>query len=74
MAADGRATFRGDGAVDGVPGYEFIASAFDDSPDAFRIEIWETATGDVIYDNGAIDPGGTPLGGGSVVVHAKGRK
>jgi hypothetical protein len=43
--------------------------------DLFRIKIWDSATGETVYDNqpGASDDADpiTELGGGSIVVHNK---
>ena len=43
--------------------------------DKFRIKIWNTTTGVIVYDNklGASDTGNdaTELGGGSIVIHTK---
>lgn len=79
VAGQNLAQFKGSGTVNGVPGYDFILTAYDgDSngdPDAFRIKI--TGPGGVVYDNkiGA-DNGITPantqaIGGGSIVIHTK---
>ena len=39
----------------------------------FRIRIWDSATGEIVYDNGMgtdlFAPPTTPLGGGSIVIH-----
>lgn len=59
------AQFKGSADVNGVAGYQFMIWASDGSPDTFRIKIWHETSGDVIYDNDA----GTPLGGGSIVIH-----
>ena len=74
-----KATYRGDGTVNGVAGYRFLLIAYDgDAPggggvDKFRIKI--TLNGNVVYDN---RPGVTEdvdnadpsaLGGGSIVIH-----
>jgi hypothetical protein len=80
-----KATYRGDGSINGVSGFRFTITAIDGnwnggtSPDQFRIKIWG-GTG-VIYDNGlgADDnsDASTVLGGGSIVIHeakAKGTK
>ena len=48
---------KGTGTINGSGGYSFIISAGDKSKmwgeDTFRIQIWETATGNVAYDNEA---------------------
>jgi hypothetical protein len=51
-----------------------MLTAKDDSPDTFRIKIWDKDDGDaVVYDNqmGADDDGydGTEIGGGNIKVH-----
>ncbi|MFL0683616.1 MAG: T9SS type A sorting domain-containing protein [Algoriphagus aquaeductus] len=77
-----KATYRGEGTVNGVTGYRFTITAIDGhwnggtGPDQFRIKIW--GTNGVIYDNGlgADDNSddATTLGGGSIVIHqAKGK-
>ncbi len=74
-----KATYRGDGTVNGQSGYRFLLIAYDgnqpggDGVDKFRIKI--TQGGSVIYDNrmgvsedvDLADP--TALGGGSIVIH-----
>ncbi len=74
-----KATYRGDGTVNGQSGYRFLLIAYDgnqpggDGVDRFRIKI--TQGGSVIYDNrmgvsedvDLADP--TALGGGSIVIH-----
>ena len=72
-----KATYRGDGTINGVPGFKFTLVALDGDfnggtgPDQFRIKIWG-ASG-IIYDNGlgADDNSdfSTVLGGGSIVIH-----
>ncbi len=49
--------FRGTGNVNGGSGYEFLVSGIDGSPDLVRIKVWQTSTGDVVYDSqpGAAD-------------------
>ncbi len=77
-----KATYRGDGTINGVSGFRFTITAIDGNwnggtlPDQFRIKIWGDAG--VIYDNGfgAADNSevATTLGGGSIVIHeAKGK-
>lgn len=63
----GAGTLNGAVAPDGNP-YRFMLWAEDAKPDTFRIRIWweNSGTEVVIYDNG-----GTPLHGGSIVVHGK---
>ncbi len=57
VLAGGKATFKGTGTVNDVPGYSFYITAIDGEVhtaydfDTFRIRIWETETGYWIYDN-----------------------
>ncbi len=54
---DGKATFKGTGTINDIPGYSFYITAIDGEVhpvyefDTFRIRIWETDTGYWIYDN-----------------------
>ena len=72
-----KAIFRGTGTVNGVGGYEFLVSVIDGrsthSADRFRIKVWKTSTGVVIYDNqfGALDDATATaaVSGGSIVIH-----
>ncbi|MBN7816010.1 MBG domain-containing protein, partial [Algoriphagus pacificus] len=77
-----KATYRGEGTINGQPGYKFTLVALDGdynggtAPDEFRIKIWGDSG--IIYDNGlgADDNAdvATLLGGGSIVIHeAKGK-
>ena len=63
---------RGVGTLNGASGYGFLLTAAD-GPDAFRIQIWEIATGLLVYDSepgaGEYAPATTPLGGGSITIH-----
>ena len=63
---------RGVGTFNGVDGYGFLLTAADGS-DAFRIQIWEIASGLLVYDSepgaGEYAPATTPLGGGSIFIH-----
>ncbi|UGV41780.1 right-handed parallel beta-helix repeat-containing protein [Methanococcoides orientis] len=52
VVAGHKATYKGNGTVNGEVDYEFLISAIDDDDDyddMFRIKIWNTTT--VIYDN-----------------------
>ena len=82
IISGGKATYKGEGTVNGSGNYEFVVSAFDgevngkDNIDKFRIKIWiKGSPSNVIYDNllGFADnadlPEATTLGGGSVVIH-----
>ncbi|WP_394335798.1 choice-of-anchor tandem repeat GloVer-containing protein, partial [Algoriphagus yeomjeoni] len=77
-----KATYRGEGTINDVPGYRFTLVALDGNwnggsdPDQFRIKIWGESG--IIYDNGlgADDnsDASTVLGGGSITIHqAKGK-
>jgi PKD repeat protein len=72
-----KGVYRGTGKVNGATGYSFLVSVVDGrsthSSDRFRIKIWNTATGAVLYDT---EPGAaedatavTPAGCGSIVIH-----
>jgi hypothetical protein len=72
-----KAYYQGTGKVDNVSGYEFVVSVIDgkstQTTDQFRMKVWKTSNGEVVYDtqNGApIDvSASTPISGGSIVVH-----
>lgn len=77
-----KATYTGEGTINGMSGYAFRVIAVDGDikgkgePDQFRIKIWEKGSGKVVYDNQYgiaenADPSGdnTILGGGSIVIH-----
>ena len=77
-----KATYRGEGTINDVPGYKFTLVALDgnfngeSNPDQFRIKIWDGSG--IVYDNGlgADDNSdvSTVLGGGSINIHlAKGK-
>ena len=68
------AQLNGAGAVNGTAGYSFLVTV-SDSPDKYRIRIWETSSGTTVYDN---VPGGSDdidaanpqsIGSGSIVIH-----
>ena len=71
-----QATYMGTGTVNGNDGYSFMVSTVDGGkagPDRFRIKIWETDSGTVVFDN---QPGGAdadaamhPITKGSIVIH-----
>ena len=81
VVAGAKAQYKGTGTINGASGYGFLLTATDGDllgagqPDRFRIKIWSSASGALVYDNAAgasddIDvasPG--PLGGGSIVIH-----
>ncbi|HEX6965175.1 MAG TPA: PKD domain-containing protein [Gemmatimonadaceae bacterium] len=73
-----RAQYQGAGTINGAGSYGVLFTAIDGQTngghaDAFRIKIWDRATGAVVYDNqmGASDDSGaaTLLGGGSITIH-----
>ena len=78
VVSGARAQFKGEGAVNGQPGYRFMLTAIDgDVPggngiDRFRIRIWSDSNG-LLYDNQlndvAPDELTTALAGGSIVIH-----
>lgn len=81
VVAGSRAQYKGEGALNGSAGYGFLLGAVDGQvtggggTDRFRLKIWDTASGAVVYDNelDAPDDGAptTPLVGGSIVIHTK---
>jgi hypothetical protein len=74
-----KAQYRGSGTVNGSGNYGFLLTAYDASPDRFRIKIWDQNQGNaVVYDNrlgvppddiDTADP--QQIGGGSIVIHKK---
>ncbi|MGP3957707.1 family 43 glycosylhydrolase [Nonomuraea sp. 3N208] len=64
VVTGGEVRYRGVGKVNGKPGYAFMVTASDGSPDRFQIRIWKEDGGEVVYDNH-----GTDIGGGEIVVH-----
>jgi PKD repeat protein len=79
VVAGARAQFRGEGTVNGSGGYTFLLTAIDGQvnggggTDKFRMKVWNTATGAIVYDNqmGMPDDGTpvTTLVEGSIVIH-----
>lgn len=75
-----KAQYKGTGTINGSGSYGFILTAIDGQirggggTDKFRIKIWDTSTGSVVYDNqmGASDTAdpSTVIGGGSIVIHS----
>jgi hypothetical protein len=69
----GRAQYKGEGTVNGVGNYGFILTAYDGSPDKFRIKIWEVSSSSTVYDNRMGEPDtsndATALGSGSIIIH-----
>jgi hypothetical protein len=83
VIAGAQAIYKGVGTINGIGGYSFMVSAVDGqynngtAVDKFRIKIWNTVTGEKIYDNmpGASDnaTATTEIGGGSIVIHNTGK-
>lgn len=82
VIAGARAQYKGVGTVSGRTGsFGFLLTAIDGAVaggggvDKFRLKVWDSATGVVVYDNqlGQFEDSGaaTALGGGSIVIHAK---
>lgn len=83
VVAGAKAQYKGAGAVNGVPGYSFLLTATDGQIaggggiDKFRIKIWETSSGALVYDNvrGASDDidAASPqaIRNGSIVIHTR---
>lgn len=79
-AGENRASLQGRGKLQGAAGeHSFLVSMLDAPPgrrgggDRIRVKIWNTMTGQVVYDSqpGAPHdtPATTPLGGGEIVIH-----
>ena len=81
VVSGAKAQFKGTGTVNGVGGYSFLLTATDGQVsggggvDKFRIKIWNTASGALVYDNNYTAPDDLDtanpqaLGGGSIVIH-----
>lgn len=84
VIAGAKAIYKGVGTINGTAGYSFMVSAIDGhvtgggGVDKFRIKIWATSGGAVVYDNqlGADEnvDATTVLGGGSIVIHTPPKK
>jgi PKD repeat protein len=80
VVAGPKAQYKGTGTINGTGSYGFLLTANDGQVqggggvDRFRIKIWDTASGAIVYDNqrGAGDdaPATDAIEGGSVVVHS----
>jgi FtsP/CotA-like multicopper oxidase with cupredoxin domain len=70
---DKRGYLQGTGSVNGVPGYSFLLSVVDGTPDTYRLKVWNTASSVVVYDNQAPDPideaATQALAAGSIVLY-----
>lgn len=71
-----KAIFKGSGTLNGASGYSFLVSVIDgrnSGNDKFRIKVWKTSTGEVLYDNqaGAVDDASAVanVSSGSIVIH-----
>jgi len=75
VAAETSAQLQGRGTINGGGDYAFAVMAIDGQSAAGRIRIWNRATGTIVYDSrpGATfdESGVTPLGGGSIQLHAR---
>ncbi|MDP2039609.1 HYR domain-containing protein, partial [Algoriphagus sp.] len=79
VIAGHKGIYKGKGSINRVEGYSFMVSAIDGNlkdpveSDKFRIKIWETVSGTVVYDNqlGSADNADatTSISGGSIVIH-----
>ncbi|PTN02234.1 putative secreted protein (Por secretion system target), partial [Mangrovibacterium marinum] len=77
VISGGKATYRGEGTINGEGSYKFTLVAFDGDwndgtdPDRFRIKMW--GDNGIVYDNGLDadenSDDATELGGGSIVIH-----
>jgi hypothetical protein len=74
-----KAQFKGTGTINGAGSYGFMLTAIDGQllgskhVDTFRIKIWDTSTGAILYDNqmgvsDSSDPT-TAISGGSIIIH-----
>ena len=77
VVAGSKAMYKGTGTVNGNAGYSFLVSAVDGAksgPDKFRMKIWDTASGLVVFDNqlgGADgDTAANSITQGSIVIHS----
>jgi hypothetical protein len=82
VVAGAKAQYKGNGTVNGVPGFRFMLTAIDGQrpggggADKLRMRIWSDGGG-LLYDNlvGGNDDNANPttvLGGGSIVIHTSG--
>ncbi|PVX26073.1 MAG: hypothetical protein CW691_02590 [Candidatus Bathyarchaeum sp.] len=79
VIAGAKAQYKGTGTINGEGSYTFMLTATDGklkselTPDTFRIKIWDSASGNIVYDNqlglsDSSDPT-TAIEGGSIVIH-----
>ncbi|HUG74504.1 MAG TPA: hypothetical protein VMM81_02380 [Acidimicrobiia bacterium] len=78
VVSGAEARYGGAGRVNGNSGYSFRVAVLDgdlagDGIDRFRLAIWQTTSGTVVYDSqpgdAATAPATTPLGGGEITIH-----
>jgi hypothetical protein len=81
VVAGAKAQYKGTGSINGGSGYTFLLTATDGDLnggggiDRFRIKIWNTVSGVIVYDNqmgGSDDLTAAPtqaVSGGSIVIH-----
>jgi hypothetical protein len=79
VIAGHRGIYKGKGTINREEGYSFMVSAIDGNlqdpveSDKFRIKIWETASGSIVYDNqlGTSDNAvaTSAISGGNIVIH-----
>lgn len=79
VIAGSQAKYKGSGTINGAGDFGFLLSAVDGAvtggggADKFRIKIWDTVTGNVIYDNqsGATEDAAatTTIAGGDIMIH-----
>jgi hypothetical protein len=58
------AQFKGTGTINGQGSYQFMIWATEGSPNTFRIQVTDPASGNTVYDSGT-----QTLGGGSIIIH-----
>jgi len=79
VVAGAKAQYKGTGTINGVGSYKFMLTAIDGDinggggVDKFRIRIWDSASGGLVYDNqmnapDTADPS-TAIAGGSIITH-----
>lgn len=79
VVAEARAQYKGTGTINGTGSFGFMLTAIDGDllgagqPDRFRIKIWDSATGNIVYDNQTGAPDGadptTAIAAGSIRIH-----
>ncbi|MDH4139272.1 MAG: PKD domain-containing protein [Coriobacteriia bacterium] len=74
-----RAMYKGTGDLNGLPGYHFMLTGIDNErnplrEDGFRIKIWDSASGEIVYDNQMGEPddmeSATDIDNGNIVIHS----